>query len=397
MTGRQRIERLLFVAQNSPVPEVSKDALALAKGFLRSDTLDTKRFGTLHPEPNDAEWMERTAASARDRLARLEMELKGYKASHMKESIRVAYMDLGSLYASLGDAQNAIKHFGLARDYATSTQQSLDFLLGCLDVALWSKSFAQVSVFTSKALAVLESLKKEKDSPLLAPVKAVSGLVALHSQHYSAAADIFLSLPFSATSDLSSYVCPQDVALYGTLCSLLTMDRLQLKAKVVDNPEFRQYLELTPSLREFLRSMCDSKYTECQRLLKVLQGEWRLHALLSDNVTSFVTQIQTKLLKQYLSPYKTVDMKKLAAVFQVKLEDLEDELVKLIEDGTLSDLGFRLDAVQKVLRRKILKPQETLHQVALLRGEKQRVELDRLAIRIQLLESQLVVKGQAFS
>ena len=63
-------------------------------------------------------------------------------------------------------------------------------------------------------------------------------------------------------SQWSEVIAPQDVATYGALCSLASLTRPELRAKVVDNVQFREYLELVPEVRfRFLskRPRCTTK------------------------------------------------------------------------------------------------------------------------------------------
>lgn len=42
---------------------------------------------------------------------------------------------------------------------------------------------------------------------------------------------------------------PEDVAVYGGLCALATLEREELKSRVVDSPAFKAFLELVPTVR----------------------------------------------------------------------------------------------------------------------------------------------------
>ncbi len=49
----------------------------------------------------------------------------------------------------------------------------------------------------------------------------------------------------------TTYTCvlaPQDVATLGTLCSLASFSRPEMKARLIDNVAFREFLEATPEV-----------------------------------------------------------------------------------------------------------------------------------------------------
>lgn len=52
-------------------------------------------------------------------------------------------------------------------------------------------------------------------------------------------------------SQWSDVISPQEVATLGALCSLASFTRPELKAKVVENVNMREFLELVPEVRPF--------------------------------------------------------------------------------------------------------------------------------------------------
>ena len=49
-------------------------------------------------------------------------------------------------------------------------------------------------------------------------------------------------------SQWNEVISPQEVALYGGLCGLASFDRGELKRHIIDNVQFREYLELYPEV-----------------------------------------------------------------------------------------------------------------------------------------------------
>ena len=75
-------------------------------------------------------------------------------------------------------------------------------------------------------------------------------------------------VPFPARSQV---IAPEDVALYGGLCALATFEREDMKRSVLDNPRFRNFLELYPAVRELLQDFYNSRYGSCLSYLSALQ------------------------------------------------------------------------------------------------------------------------------
>ena len=99
-------------------------------------------------------------------------------------------------------------------------------------------------------------------------------LADLVNHNYNNAAQKFLSLKFESFDyryyslklttgwrhqvqckckrEFSEVISSSNVATYGGLCSLASLDRKQLKEKVLQSPNFKQFLELEPCMREVI-------------------------------------------------------------------------------------------------------------------------------------------------
>ncbi|KAJ9171330.1 hypothetical protein P3X46_014715 [Hevea brasiliensis] len=62
----------------------------------------------------------------------------------------------------------------------------------------------------------------------------------------------FLEVAPELGSSYNEVIAPQDVATYGGICALASFERTELKNKVIDNLNFRNFLELVPEVRELI-------------------------------------------------------------------------------------------------------------------------------------------------
>eukprot|EP00913_Durusdinium_trenchii_P004558 g4233.t1 len=72
----------------------------------------------------------------------------------------------------------------------------------------------------------------------------------------------------TAFSDLLS---PQDVALYGVLCALGSLDRAEVQQKLLDSQTFRECLDMAPQIRDLAVDFCNCRYAACLSSLGKLQ------------------------------------------------------------------------------------------------------------------------------
>lgn len=65
----------------------------------------------------------------------------------------------------------------------------------------------------------------------------------------------------------SQFIPPSDIALYAVITSLACFNRSQLRTRVLENPNLRQFLDLEPYLREIVRAFYDSQFKTGLELL----------------------------------------------------------------------------------------------------------------------------------
>lgn len=79
----------------------------------------------------------------------------------------------------------------------------------------------------------------------------------------------------------AQFIPPSDIALYAVLTSLATFNRAQLRTRVLENPNLRQFLDLEPYLREIVRAFYDSQFRTGLELLKKHEVRFFKPSLLS--------------------------------------------------------------------------------------------------------------------
>ena len=194
-------------------------------------------------------------------------------------------------------------------------------------------------------------------------LKCAGGLADLMTRKYSAAAKQFLSASLDHC-DCPDLISPNNVAIYGGLTALATFDRAELHKQVISSAQFKLFLELEPQLREVIQCFYDSRletglarldlvtitsllrYGQCLKLLQEMKDNLMLDMYLAPHINTLFSMIRNRGLVQYFSPYSSADLNKMANSFNTTVSDLENELMKLILDGSIQ---ARIDSHNKVL------------------------------------------------
>ena len=228
----------------------------------------------------------------------------------------MGYNDMGDYFYQRGDLTNALKNYIRTRDYCTSPKHISAMCLSVIRASIEVGNFSYVLNYVSKA----ESTPDIKDPNLSAKLKAGSALAHLENKKYKQAARMFIGVPFEIEVSFNDVISPPDVGTYGGLCALAYFDRQEIKSKIIDNPAFKQFLELAPTVRLIIEDFYHSRYSSCLKNLQQIRPELLLDIHLHDHVKGLYEAIRKKALVQYFSPFQSVSLIKMAETFGVTVQ-----------------------------------------------------------------------------
>ena len=269
--------------------------------------------------------------------------------------------DLGNHYLAIGDYPNAQKSYSRMRENCTTPKHIVEMNFKLLYLAIIQQNWPVAATFTVKMSAV--TIRGEERVTKVDPiVHAATGLAMMNQGHYRDAAELFLAVdpcymtlpPQAGIHFQSEMLSPNDIAIYGGLCALASMDSHELRTKVLENQPFRQFLELEPHLRRAISMFCSSKFTSCLAVLESYAADYLLDLYLHQYFTPLYQLVRTKSLVKWLSAFSVVTFKEIETAFPTAHHllpekqpepDLVKELVGLIQKGSLK---ARVDLVDKV-------------------------------------------------
>lgn len=315
----------------------------------------------------DSEWVDKTRRQSNQTIDQLDTDLKNYKANNMAESIRRGCDELASVHMKTGDLLSANKNYTRSRDYCKTDMHELMMCFNVIKVSIYLSHWRHVSSYVDRADTLLENItngctvtqnrstnddtttstwkqtstmekvsadQKDVRQKMKAHLHCVVGLVEMYDRNFAAAARAFLQVDHDYVS-FNSILTANDVALYGTVCSLATFDRNALKSMVIQNSNFKMFLENEPTLRDILHNFYNFQYAECLKRMAVIKNQLLLDIYLADHVEYLYREIRNRALCQYFSPYQCADLTKIATCFNTSVPELLQELKPLISSGQL--------------------------------------------------------------
>lgn len=255
--------------------------------------------------------------------------------------------DLGSHYHQIGELSQATKAYGRMRDFCTTPAH----------IASMSFRIMQVSIDRGDWLAVMSNIHKVRNLQVKqedaikteAKINAAHGLSHLAQGHYHEAAEKFLHVDPALADSYNEVLTSNDVAVYGGLCALASMDRIELQGKVLESVSFRQFLEMEPHIRRAISFFCSRKFRQCLEILESYKADYLLDIHLQHHIEDIYSAIRNKSIVAYFIPFSRVTLSEVADVFFPNVSDqriIDDELVNLIERGLLD---FKIDLEDRVL------------------------------------------------
>ncbi|GAB2217307.1 hypothetical protein Droror1_Dr00000479 [Drosera rotundifolia] len=380
-TGRTKIVRLMFIADRCEATRAEALRMAYEEIVKGEDTVLYREIvGKIGggEEREGREWVEGVERKAEVRKEKLEIELNAYRTNLIKESIRMGYNDFGEFYYAHGLLGDAFKSFIRARDYCTTAKHIIHMCLNAILVSIEMGQFTHVANYVAKAETTSEAL----EPVTAAKLKCAAGLANLETKKYKLAARKFLDVGPELGNNYSEVIAPQDVATYGGLCALASFDRMELKNKVIDNVNFRNFLELVPEMRELVNDFYSSRYASCLDYLEKLKANLLLDIHLHDHVETLYNDIRHKALIQYTIPFVSVELHMMANAFKTDVAGLEKELEALI---TNDQIQARIDSHNKILYARHADQRNTTFQRVLQTGG----EFDR-DVRAMLLRANIL-------
>lgn len=351
--GRTRFDRLLLIGRSS-VP-LCVDALNAAIAEAKKGK-DVQRYRDAWEcirlaapnEPQaqwDQAWVDKTEKTNKGEMHRLEGELRGYKNNLIKESIRIGHRDLGEHLEATGDLQGASDAFIRMRPDASTQAHVMDVTKHVIGIMIQRRDWPSVLSNVNKMLSGTTCDEDQKSQQVYQ--KIVTGIANLSAEKFYDGARNFLEAGDpTLCQGFNNIATPNDVATYGGLLALASMDREELQTRVLENSSFRSYLELEPHLRKAVSMFVNGRYSACLATLEAYRTDYLLDIYLQKHVAAIYSQIRKKCIIQYFIPFSCVTLDSMKAAFSQPGKPLEPELIAMIKSGKLK---ARINTIDQLL------------------------------------------------
>ncbi|PSR89501.1 26S proteasome non-ATPase regulatory subunit like [Actinidia chinensis var. chinensis] len=353
-----------FLLTQSDVPDIEKVR-------LRQEVLDSVVADDMAPLYEtlaassvldlDQSVLDSMRAKIDDQIKKLDEKIADAEENLGESEVREAHLAKSLFYIRIGDKEKALEQLKLTESKTVAVGQKMDLVFYTLQLGFFYMDFDLISKSIEKAKNLFE---EGGDWERKNRLKVYEGLYFMSTRDFKNAADLFLdSISTFTTYELFPY---DTFIFYTVLTSIISLDRVSLKQKVVDAPEILTVIGKIPHLTEFLNSLYDCQYKSFFVAFAGLTEQIKLDRYLHPHFRYYMREVRTVVYSQFLESYKSVTIEAMAKAFGVTVEFIDLELSRFIAAGKLH---CKIDKVAGVLETNRPDAKNALYQATIKQGD----------------------------
>ncbi|KAG5234216.1 26S proteasome non-ATPase regulatory [Salix suchowensis] len=296
----------------------------------------------------DQSLLDSMRAKNEDELKKLDEKIADAEENLGESEVREAHLAKSLFYIRIGDKDKALEQLKVTEGKTVAVGQRMDLVFYTLQLGFFYMDFDLISKSIDKANKGGDWERKNR-------LKVYEGLYCMSTRNFKKAADLFLdSISTFTTYELFPY---DTFIFYTVLTSIISLDRVSLKQKVVDAPEILTVIGKIPHLSEFLNSLYDCQYKSFFSAFAGLTEQIKLDRYLHPHFRYYMREVRTVVYSQFLESYKSVTIEAMARLL--------GELSRFIAAGKLH---CKIDKVAGVLETNRPDAKNALYQATIKQG-----------------------------
>lgn len=354
----------LFLLTHPDVPDIEKVRLkdevlsAIKSDYMVSlyETLAANGIVEL-----DQSLLDSMRQSIEDELKKLDEKIADAEENLGESEVREAHLAKSLFYIRIGDKEKALEQLKVTESKTVAVGQKMDLVFYTLLIGFFDMDFDLISKSIDRAKNLFE---EGGDWERKNRLKVYEGLYCMATRNFKKAASLFLdSISTFTTYELFPY---DTFIFYTVLTSVISLDRVSLKQKVVDAPEILTVIGKIPHLSEFLNSLYDCQYKSFFSAFAGLTEQIKFNRYLYRHFRYYMREVRTVVYSQFLESYKSVTIEAMAKAFGVTVEFIDLELSRFIAAGKLH---CKIDEVAGVLETNRPDAKNALYQATIKQGD----------------------------
>ncbi|KAK7476519.1 hypothetical protein BaRGS_00032267 [Batillaria attramentaria] len=278
----------------------------------------------------DDKLLEKMKAANEEKLKQLDEALEDAEKNLGETEIRDAMLAKAEHYSRIGDKAAALTQFRKTYDKTVALGYRLDLVFHLIRLGLFYMDHDLINKNLEKAQTLID---EGGDWDRRNRLKVYRGVYCMSIREFKEAATLFLDTIATFTSyELMDY--PTFVT-YTVLCSVIALERPQLREKVVKGSEILEVLHGLPKIKRYLFSLYDCHYGDFFLSLAEVENLMKNDRLLAAHYRFYVREMRIMAYAQLLESYRSLTLDYMADAFGVTVDFIDQELARFIAAGRL--------------------------------------------------------------
>lgn len=296
-----------------------------------------------------------------EKIKEFEEKIKDAEENLGETDVRDACLAKADYFASIGDRAKAVEAYDTTEGKTPSVGNKIDLVFSQIRLDILYGDWQSVKKNVVKAKKFCD---EGGDWERKNKVKVYEALYCMSTRDMLRAAQLFLDATATfATPELFPF---SSCIFYAVITSMIALDRVSLKKRVVDAPEILTVIEEVPHLAPLLNSLYNCSYSEFFQALCNISEAIRKDMYLYPHFRYYMREIRVMAYSQFLESYKSVTMKSMAEAFSVGEDFLDKEISNYIVAGRLH---AKIDKVAGVIETNRPDARNALYQQTIKQGD----------------------------
>jgi len=249
-----------------------------------------------------------------------EIDEKIIKAENSVEETDLTHFNFekAKLYKEHKQKTQAITEFKKVIEKSQSFNLKMDSVFEILHIGIFDKD---LDLLKENIDLCKKFLKDGGDWEKRNRLKVYEGLYCVLLRNFKESGKLFLEALMTFTNyELFDY---KTFVFYTAICNVITVDRVTLKNRVIDNSDVVSCIREIPNLQNFLESFYNGNYkTFFNELYPIIQ-RIKNDFFLQKHTNYFIREMRIKVYSQFLQSYKSVTMQNMGECFGVSSEFID--------------------------------------------------------------------------
>ncbi|KAH9993861.1 PCI-domain-containing protein [Russula vinacea] len=337
-----------FVLQQPSLSHLHDTARVALLGGIKADQMAPyyRLVVAANVLPLDQSLLDKLEKENTAELERLDKVLKEAEETEGESDIADALRAKASYLTRIGEKEKAREAQQLALEKTAGLGSRIDIVLTLVRIGFFFGDNQLISTNLTKAD---EFVEKGGDWDRRNRLKVYRGLHLLSIRQFKPASALLIDAlsTFTAT-ELLSY---NDFVSLTVISGALTLNRVDLKKKIIGAPEVISALPELPTLADTTKNLYDCHYDKFFVALATLEQTHLLPSrLLAPHARFYVREMRILAYAQLLQSYSSLTLDSLAHAFGVTVDFVDNELSRFIASGRLHATIDRVHGVVETNR-----------------------------------------------